>query len=394
MRATMRYVKFGSSDMMVSEACLGTMMWGSFNDEAETFAQLDKAVAKGINFIDTAEMYPVPGNPDYMNRCEVFIGKWLAARTASGSIDRSKLYMATKVCGDMRVFPEGAHKNFRACVAGRNDPCGDRPPAGFDPEKGLGPVQTAEQMMTACKASLQRLGCDYIDLYQLHWPNRYSPAFGKVEYKAERERGEDTTSPEAFDRIVQGLKGLMDAKLIRHWGLSNETAFGIMSFCAACDRNGVPRPVSVQNDVSLLNRGFEQETAEVCRHFNVAGMPYGAIAGGTLSGKYDAVDGQEPPSKKARHVQYPNFQPRYHSEASLTASRKYSALARKHGLKPIQLAVAWMRSRWWNTSIITGSTSAAQLEEYIDALQVELSADVLKDIDAIHAECRNPNIME
>eukprot|EP00930_Biecheleria_cincta_P045228 TRINITY_DN31179_c0_g1_i1.p1 TRINITY_DN31179_c0_g1~~TRINITY_DN31179_c0_g1_i1.p1 ORF type:complete len:391 (+),score=60.08 TRINITY_DN31179_c0_g1_i1:69-1241(+) len=390
----MRYVKFGSSDMMVSEACVGTMMWGSFNDEAEAFAQLDAAIEKGVNFIDTAEMYPVPGNPEWVNRTEVFIGKWLADRTASGRMDRSKLYIATKVCGDMHIFPEAAHKNFRACKAGREDPLGDRPPAGYDPEKGAGPSQSAEQMMTACRASLTRLGCDYIDLYQLHWPERYVPAFGKVEYKKERERSDDSASPESFDKIVKGLKALFDAQMIKHWGLSNETAFGIMSFCAACDRVGVPRPVSVQNDVSLLNRGFEQETAEVCRHFNIAGLPYGALAGGTLSGKYDGGDGQEPPNKKARHIQYPNFQARYHSEASLAASRKYSALARKNGLKPVQLAIGWMRSRWWNTSIITGSTSVSQLEEYIDAFSVELSADVLDEIDKIHVQCRNPNVME
>merc|ERR1719162_157100 len=144
----------------------------------------------------------------------------------------------------------------------------------------------------------------------------------------------------------------------------------------------------------MMCRQFEQETAEVCRAFDVAGMPYGALSGGTLSGKYDADNGQEPPNKKSRHAQFPKFQPRYHSEACLTASRKYSALARKHGLTPTKLAVAWMNSRWWNTSVITGSTSVAQLEEYIDAFSVELSPEVLEEIDKIHAENRNPSISE
>jgi len=389
----MRYVKFGSSDMLVSEVCLGTMTWGSFCDESETFAQLDAALARGINFIDTAEMYPVPGDPKWVNRTEVLIGKWLEARKSSGSLDRSKLYIATKVAGSAHIFPEAVQRNMRAVVAGRADPLGDRPPA-FDESSGLLPAHTAEQLLTACKASLERLRSDYIDLYQLHWPQRYVPAFGKVEYKVNLERPDDSPTPESFDRIVLALKALFDAKLIRHWGLSNETAFGLMSFCAACDRQGVPRPVSVQNDVSLMNRGFEQETAEVCRNFNIAGMPYGAIAGGTLSGKYNGEEGQEPPSKRARHAQHPKFQPRYHSESALAASRKYSALAKKHNLTVLQLALAWMRSRWWNTSVISGSTSVAQLEEYVDAFQVELSSDILSEIDAIHKECRNPTIAE
>lgn len=390
----MRYVKFGSSDMEVSEACVGTMMWGSFNDKDEAWSQLDAALRLGINFIDTAEMYPVPGNPKYVNRTECFIGEWLEARSSAGKVDRSKLYIATKVCGSALVFPPAAAINMRACVAGRNDPLGERPPAGLDAENGLLPRQNAEQMMTACRASLKRLRCDYIDLYQLHWPQRYVPAFGKVEYKLAGERPETTPSTAMFDEIVLGLKALLDAKLIKHWGLSNETAFGIMSFCTACDRNGVPRPVSVQNDVSLLNRGFEQETAEVCRFYNVTCLPYGALAGGTLTGKYNGDEGQEPTSKKARHTQFPNFQPRYHSELSLAATRKYSALARKHNLTTLQLALAWMRSRWWISSVITGTTSAAQLEEYVGAFSIELEPEVLSAIDEIHKECRNPNISE
>jgi len=196
-------------------------------------------------------------------------------------------------------------------------------------------------------------------------------------------------------------------------GLSNESCFGIMSFVAACDRNGVPRPVSVQNDVSLLNRGFETELAEVCSHYDIAGLPYGALCGGTLSGKYDnrVWDGESgkylwtlesgektdtPPAdaESARHQAKPEFQPRYHSERVLAASRKYSALAKRHGLKPVTLAVAWMNHQFWNTSVITGSTSAMQLEEYLNAFDVELSPEILKEIDLIHAECRNPNIAE
>lgn len=428
----MRYVKFGSSDMVVSEACLGTMMWGSFNTDEETvFSQLDTAILdKGVNFIDTAEMYPVPCHPKYVNRTEVLIGKWLAKRTLEngGTVDRKKLYIATKAAGDMRIFGEGAWPNMRACKAGREDPCGERPQKNVTKEEldspdTPGPEHTSEQLLKACQASIERMGCDYIDLYQLHWPNRYVPGFGKVEYRPEKEYKDDignigskqNVSPEAFDAIVLGVKNLLDQGLIKHWGLSNEMSFGIMSFCASCDRLGVPRPVSVQNDVSLLNRGFECELAEVCRHCNIAGMPYGALAGGTLSGKYDGrssekdADGKykyydveeqkdgvitEIAPPKGRHHDRPAFQPRYHGELSLIASRKYSSLAKKHGLKPVTLAVAWMNSRWWNTSVITGSTSSEQLVEYLDAFDVELAEEILKEVDAIHRECRNPNISD
>lgn len=389
-----KYVKFGSSDMMVSELCLGTMVWGSFCDEAEAFAQLDKAMEMGINFIDTAEMYPTPNAPKWANRTEVYIGNWLESRMASSKVDRSKLYIATKLNGNSKLHPPAAWINHSATFLGRADPLGDRPPKDLDPDNLNWPDFSAEQLMTACKASLQRLRCEYIDLYQLHWPQRYVPVFGKVEYKPEREFEEEKPTPEHFDKIVLGLKALFDAKLIKNWGLSNETSFGIMSFCAACDRNNVPRPVSVQNDCSMTNRGFEEQLAEVCRHFNIAGMPYGALAGGTLSGKYDNADGQEPPSKKARHLQFPKFQPRYQQEAVIAASRKYSALARKHSLTPTQLAVAWANSRWWNTSVISGTTSVAQLEEYASAFFIKLSPEILAEVDAIHKEGRNPNIMD
>jgi len=390
----MRYVKFGSSDMMVSEVCCGTMTFGSFNSEEETFAMLDAAVARGLNFFDTAEMYPVPPNADYVNRTEVLMGKWLQSRVREGKLERNKLYLATKVCGSGLIFPPAAHRSMRGCVAGRADPLGERPPKGLDEAAGPLPEISAEQVMAACKASLTRLQCEYIDLYQVHWPQRYVPAFGKVEYKPERERPDDQPTPESFDKQVLALKALFDAKLIRHWGLSNETSFGIMSFCAACDRHGVPRPVSVQNDVSLLYRFFEQEMAETCRHMNVAGMPYGALAGGTLSGKYDGREGIEPPLKTARHVKFPQFQPRYHAEHALAVSKKYSELATKHGLTPTQLALAWMKSRWWNTSVIIGTTSVAQLEQNVDAFQVELSPEILEAIDEIHKEARHPNIKE
>lgn len=389
----MRYVKFGSSDMMVSEVCAGTMTWGSFNDEEQTWAQLDAAMAAGINFYDTAEMYPVPPNPDWMNRTEVFMGRWLKTRVQEGKVDRSKIYIATKIAGSGAMFGPGGMPRMRGVLAARADPCGERPPKGYDAENGPLPALTAEQMMIACKASIERLNCDYLDLYQIHWPQRYVPGFGSVEYKVQKERPEDMPTPESFDKQVLGLKALFEAGLIKHWGLSNETSFGMMSFCAACDRNGVPRPVSVQNDVSMLYRGFEEQSAEVCRHMNIAGMPYGALAGGTLTGKYEE-DAAVPATEHSRHNKFPGFQPRYAAPPARAAARKYLALAKKHGLTGTQLALAWMKSRWWNTSIIIGTTSVEQLHECVAAFDIQLSQEVLDGVDAIHRECRNPNVTD
>jgi len=224
---------------------------------------------------------------------------------------------------------------------------------------------------------------------------RYVPCFGKYEYRFEKEAERTDVAPadpEHFEAQVLGVKALLDAGKIRYWGLSNETSYGVMMFCMAADKLGVARPVSVQNDFSLIQRAYENELAETCRHMKLVGLPYGILCGGSLSGKYN--EGGEKyratSNTKPRHEYDPGTQPRYHKPAALAACAKYKSLAEKHGMSPTTLAYAWAAARNYNASIITGSTSVAQAEELCAAVSVELSYEVLKAIDAIHAEDRNP----
>eukprot|EP00958_Prasinococcus_capsulatus_P006945 scaffold647_cov411-Prasinococcus_capsulatus_cf.AAC.4 len=333
----MPMTRFGSSGMEVSRICLGTMTWGKQNSEAEvrgmrTWAsepspscvrfraheaheQLDFAVEAGVNFIDTAEMYPVPVSGSYCGRTEEYIGTWLADRTASGKVDRSKIFIATKCSGPPQTFGEGIDRRW--IVKNREWPL----PEGVTPIDAVTddtpqPTFDKENLVNACKASLARLQTSYIDLYQLHWPGRYCPAFGKERYQHAK-KWHDNTEHVLEDmevgvkaigslievRVPQALRAgtspfkldpseilvtTSQAGLIRHWGLSNETAFGITMSCVIADKLGVPRPTSVQNDFSILDRRFEGETAEACDLLDVAGMPYGCLNGGMLSGKYFA----------------------------------------------------------------------------------------------------------
>lgn len=361
--------------MVVSEVCGGTMTWGSFVDKEESaHEQLDALVRLGVNFIDTAELYPVAFN--YGATTEKWIGNWLEKRTAEGSLDRSKLYIATK------------------CNAGGMG----TPPL---PGREIGPHDYDEQMLThSCKSSLERLKCGYIDLYQLHWPSRDVPVFGGTHFFPEgKNRPVAFAShgePEAFERQVLAIKKLFDAGYIKNWGLSNETAYGITMFCVTADRLGVPRPVSCQNDFSLLDRLYEGEAWEAAYRFGVVGLPFGPLAGGVLtgkyhpSGKYAAVD-KDRPLSECRHRTQPGFQPRYGMPASMLAAGKYIALAESWGLTPAELALAWARDRDCNTSVIIGSTTVRQVEENVNAFKLEtLPEALMQAVDALHEESRNP----
>lgn len=394
----MKYVKFGRTDMEVSTMCVGTMTWGSMNTEDQAHEQLDTAFAKGCNFIDVAEMYPVPTMEKWCTSTECIVGNWLEKRLAGGGLAREKVYIATKISGSVKTMfgPDldrvAADRLdvFKSVKARRCNPLKAK-------EEMVLPQLDAANMMEACQASIRRLKCGYIDLYQLHWPQRYVPCFGKHEYLVEKEEArseESPADPAHFDAQVLGIKALLDLGLIKNWGLSNETPFGVMMFCMAADRLGVPRPASVQNDFSFVARSYESSLAETCKHFGVVGLPYGALCGGTLSGKYNEGGDKykESSPTEPRHVQYPAFQARYHKDAVKAAANKYKLLAEQHDLKPASMAYAWALSRTYNASIITGTTSVAQVEEACDALgRLELSAEVLKGIDAIHAEDRNPS---
>ena len=382
---SLSYVTFGRTGWKVSEVCAGTMTWGSFNDKPEmAFEQLDKMVEMGVNFIDTAELYPVAFN--YGKTTEAWIGNWLEQRTAEGKVDRSKLYFATK-CN-----PAG----IGATLPGREGQA-----HGYD----------IEMLEHSCRASLDRLGCGIIDLYQLHWPSRDTPVFGCASfYHNGKNRpmkyvdmGKDTETPTpadgglaVFERQVLAVKTLLDKGLIKHWGLSNENAYGITMFCIAADKLGVQRPVSCQNDFSMINRTYESDAWEAAYRFGVVGLPYGPLAGGVLSGKYSSdkyavADADRPPSE-CRMRKTPDFQPRYGMPSAMLAAEKYVKLAEEYGVSPTELALAWAKQRQCNTSVIMGSTTVRQVEECINAFKLELPEELMDKIDVIHEEFRNPSM--
>ncbi|KAA8491392.1 Protein tas [Porphyridium purpureum] len=360
----------GSSDMSVTRLCLGKMTWGIQNSEAEAHQQLDYAIKqRGINFIDTAEMYPVPGSaPGWKaGRTEEFIGTWLAKNAAL----RGEIYVATKVAGYM-------------------------PSSGVPGQRKVPPLDDAklpcrldrESVLEACDASLRRLQTSYIDLYQLHWPDRYVAAFGSTAYDPSKERKDSVPLRETLD----ALRTLLEQGKIKHYGLSNETTFGVCEVVRAADEMGMPRPVSIQNSFSLLHRSFETELAEACApsNYNIGLLPWSVLAGGALSGKYEK--GARPAG--ARHTEYKAFQPRFFGESVLNeVVPQYAEIARSVSLTPAALAIAFCRSRWYihnQGSCIIGATTMEQLKECIDAYAVELDAATLDAIDRVHLWRRDP----
>ena len=363
--AALPKVKLGNSDVMVTEVCLGTMTWGVQNTEAEAHEQLDYAIKeRGVNFIDTAEMYPVPSSaPGWKpGRTEEYIGTWLAKNPEW----RSRVVLATKVSG------------FNP----RSETGGNR----FDPPKEHADCRLdAESVKMACDASLRRLQTEYIDLYQLHWPDRYAPNFGSSVYDPSKER-----DAVPIKETVAALGELIAAGKIKHYGLSNETTYGVCEFVRAADELGVPRPVSIQNSFCLLHRSFETELAEACApsHYDIALLPWTPLAGGALTGKYlraSPADG--------RLVKYPTFMQRYLNEPSREATTKYETIAKDAGMSLATMALAWCRTRWYVASTIIGATTMEQLRENIDAFDPEkakLSEETLAAIDAVHVNRRDP----
>ena len=378
----MEYVNIGS--MRVSKVCAGTMTWGSFvDDEAEVHRQLDAYVRMGVNFIDTAELYPVAWN--YGKTTERWVGSWLKARLAEGAVKRSDIYIASK-CNMAGVGGTGGGAH------------------GYD----------TDMLRASCLASIERLHCSYLDLYYLHWPSRDTPLFGCSSFHpngAHRatpfaDRGEAS----AFEAQVLAVKALLDAGLIKHWGVSNESGFGLTMFCVTADRLGVPRPAACENEYSLVNRTYEADVWEAAYRFGVAGVPYGVLSGGTLTGKYAsssereeapaadaaaATEGREEGKKPLaayRHHLRPEFQPRYYSPLVLQAAELYAELALHHGLTPTELALAWVWQRPCVSSVLLGTTTVLQVEEGISACQRELSDAVLEAVDVLHERTRNPGV--
>ncbi|MCU0805751.1 MAG: aldo/keto reductase [Burkholderiales bacterium] len=335
------------TDLSVTQVCLGTMTWGEQNTEREAHAQLDLAIARGINFIDTAEMYPVPPRAETQGRTENFIGTWLPRQ------QRDKLVIAGKVAG----------------------------PGRRDWLRGGRTALVKANIREACEETLRRLRTDYLDLFQIHWPGRNVPMFGQTQFDPTKE-GEAASIPEQ----VEAMADLVKAGLIRHWGLSNETSWGVMAFARAASEMGLPRPVTLQNCYSLIARSFDGDLAETCFREKVGLLAYSPLAGGYLSGKY--AGGAKPAS--ARFALFPQFGPRYAKPNVQDAVAAYAALATSRGLSPARLALAWQKSRWAVTSTIVGATTLAQLEENIGAFDLTLDDGTLAEIEAINARFPSP----
>lgn len=335
------------TDLQVSEACLGTMTFGEQNSEAEAHAQLDRAVERGVNFIDTAEMYPVPPNATTQGRTETFIGSWIAKRGREG------LVIATKIAGPGR---RDWIRNGRTDI-------------------------TRETIAEAVDTSLARLKTDVIDLYQIHWPQRNVPAFGATTFDPSKERGGPSMQEQ-----VEGMAAVIKAGKVRYWGLSNETAYGVCEFHRIAKELGVPGPVTVQNTCSLVSRSVEGDLAEAVFRHGMSVLPYSPLGAGMLTGKYK---GNAKPAG-ARFTLFDSVGGRYRKPMVFEAVDAYEAVARKHGLTLVQLALGWVKSRWYVGATILGATSVKQLDEDLDAMDVTLSEAALADIAAVEARYPNP----
>ena len=336
----------GKTGIDVSRLCLGTMTFGEQNSEAEAHEQLDRAVAFGINFIDTAEMYPVPPLAETQGLTESYIGSWLKQRAS-----RDDIILATKVSG-----PGPEH------IRG-------------------GPLLNREQIHQAIDTSLRRLQTDYIDLYQLHWPERSANYFGRLGYVHDTE--EDATP---LEETLSALKELIDAGKVRAIGLSNETPWGVMKTLQLAERLDLPRVASIQNPYNLLNRTFEIGLAEIAHREDVGLLAYSPLAFGMLSGKY--LGGARPAN--ARLTLYERFK-RYTTPLAEQATQAYVEIAREHELDPAQMALAFINSRSFLTSNIIGATSMEQLESNLASESLKLEQEVLDAIDEVHQRIPNPS---
>ncbi|EIV8467193.1 TPA: NADP(H)-dependent aldo-keto reductase [Vibrio vulnificus] len=342
----MQYTKLPHSTLEISKLCLGTMTFGEQNSQQDAFEQLDYAVAQGINFIDTAEMYPVPPKAQSQGLTEQFIGNWL-----SKSGKREKVLIATKIAGPRNVpyIRDNMSLNRR-------------------------------HIHTAIDDSLTRLQTDYVDLYQLHWPQRQTNCFGPLNYPYP-----DTQEEVTLIETLEALNELVKAGKVRYIGVSNETPWGVMTLLRLAEKHDLPRIVSIQNPYNLLNRSFEVGLSEISHYEGVQLLAYSPMAFGTLSGKY--LDGARP--KGARCTLFERFQ-RYFTPQGLEATNAYVSLARDYGLDPAQMALAFVNQRPFVASNIIGATTLDQLKANIESLNVKLEDEVLNKIQQIGTTYSNP----
>lgn len=343
----MEYRRLGTSDLNVSAVCLGTMTFGQQNTEAEAHAQLDYAVSRGINFIDTAEMYPVPPRAETCTRTETIVGSWLKKQP------RDKIILGTKVAGPSR---------------------------GMEWIRGGPKSLDRANIRAAIEGSLQRLQTDYIDLYQLHWPERNVPIFGQYQFDPAREK-ESVTIREQLETLAE----LVREGKVRAVGVSNEQPWGVMEFLRLAQEHDLPRITSIQNCYSLINRNFEFGMAEIAYREKVGLLAYSPLAFGHLSGKYLAD-----PQAEGRVTLFKGFAQRYDKPNVQPAAAAYAALAAKHGFSPAALALSFVMRRWFVASTIVGATSLAQLQENLDAWEKPLSEEMQKEIEVLHLRYMNP----
>ncbi|WP_180134858.1 NADP(H)-dependent aldo-keto reductase [Acinetobacter sp. YH12070] len=347
----MQFKPLAHTGILVPEICLGTMTFGEQNTQAEAFEQLDYALERGLNFWDTAEMYPVPPKPETQGSTETIIGNWIAARGG-----RDKIILASKIAGPSQG---GSH---------------------------IRDGQTkfiASEIESALDHSLQRLQTDYLDLYQLHWPQRPTNFFGKLGYcNAEANSTQTITN---LEETLVALSHEVKKGRIRSIGLSNETPWGTLKFLQLAEKHGLEKIVSVQNPYSLLNRTYEIGLSEIAHYEGVGLLAYSPLAFGYLTGKFR--HGARPAN--ARVTLFSRFS-RYSNAESEWATEQYAQLAEQHGLTLTQLALAFIKQQFFVTSTIIGATNLDQLKENIDAFEVNLSEDILKGIEAIHRQQPNP----
>lgn len=358
--AAMQYRKLGDSDLNISEITLGTMTFGEQNTEAEAHAMLGYAFENGINILDTAEIYPVPPRKETSGRTDLYIASWLKDQP------RDKVIVATKVAG-----------------------CSER--ATYLRENADILRVDAANIKESVEKSLQRLNIDYIDLLQIHWPDRYVPLFGEFSYDTSKWR---PSVP--FVEQLKAMKELIDEGKVRYIGVSNETSYGVMEFVHAAKVEGLPKIVSIQNSYSLLVRcKFEVDLVEVCHpnHCNIGLLAYSPLGGGALTGKY--LDITSEAAKRGRLNLFPGYMERYNKSIAKEATEKCIEMGKKHGLTPVQLALGFVRDRPFVTSSIVGATSVEQLKENIDAFsstERPLPAQVMADIEDLFSRYKDPAI--
>ncbi|EME28408.1 aldo/keto reductase isoform 1 [Galdieria sulphuraria] len=351
-RTDWKYTTLGDSQLVVSQVCLGTMTFGKQNSEQEAHQLLDYAVDQGINFIDTAELYPVPVEAETQGRTEVFIGNWLKKRA------RDKLVVASKICGAGRDI-----RHIRG-----------------------GPRVDKRNVMEGIEGILRRLQTDYIDLLQIHWPDRYVPLFGQCRYDWKQER---PCVP--IEEQLYYLQMLITQGKVRYIGLSNETAWGVTEFVRCARQHGLAKVISIQNSYSLLHREFECALAEVCSpsHTNVPLLAYSPLAGGVLTGKY--CGGQIP--KASRFSLFPQYMKRFHSSLALEAVEQYYQVAKKYGMTLTQLALGWCKHQPFIASTIIGATNRKQLEENIQVFCKDwITEEIEEEINQIYMRWKDPSL--